>query len=50
MPDASPGNIGTWVGWRIVQKYVSDHRDIAPAELMRLPTRTIFEESKYKPR
>jgi hypothetical protein len=42
MPDAAPGNIGTWVGWRIVQKYVSEHSGITPGELMRLPVRTIF--------
>ncbi len=50
MPDASPGNIGTWTGWRIVQKYVSLHTGISPGELMHVPARTIFEESKYKPR
>lgn len=50
MPDNSPGNIGAWVGWRIVQKYVSRHEGISPTELMRVPARTIFEESKYKPK
>ena len=50
MPDASPGNIGAWVGWRIVQKYVSEHKGITPRELMHVPVRTIFEESKYKPK
>jgi hypothetical protein len=50
MPDNSPGNIGAWVGWRIVQKYVNQHEGISPTELMRVPARTIFEESKYKPK
>lgn len=50
MPDRSPGNIGAWVGWRIVQKYVREHDGISPEELMRLPARTIFEQSKYKPK
>lgn len=50
MPDASPGNIGQWVGWRIVQKYASLHPDISPEELMKTPDRTIFDETKYKPR
>jgi len=50
MPDASPGNIGAWVGWQIVKKYVREHPGITPLTLMRLPTRTIFEESKYKPK
>ena len=42
MPDASPGNIGQWVGLRIVQKYASLHPDITPAELMKTPDRTDF--------
>ena len=50
MPDTSPGNIGTWVGWRIVQKYVTEHSGISPEELMHVPVRAIFEESKYKPK
>jgi len=50
MPDASPGNIGAWVGWRIVQKYVDQHSGITPEELMHTPARTIFEQSRYKPK
>jgi hypothetical protein len=50
MPEASPGNIGQWVGLRIVQKYASMHSDISPEQLMKTPDRTIFEESKYKPK
>jgi hypothetical protein len=49
MPDPSPGNIGAWVGWRIVKKYVSEHPGLTPLQLMRTPVRTIFDESKYKP-
>ncbi len=50
MPDASPGNIGQWVGWRIVQKYVPLHPDISPEQLMKTPARIIFDEVKYKPK
>jgi hypothetical protein len=50
MPDNSPGNIGAWVGWRIVQKYASLHVGISPTELMHTPVRTIFEDSRYKPK
>jgi hypothetical protein len=50
MPEASPGNIGQWVGWRIVQKYMSLHPDLTPLQLMQTPDRTIFDEAKYKPR
>jgi hypothetical protein len=50
MPDVSPGNIGAWVGWQIVKKYADTHSDVTPEQLMRLPTRKIFEEAKYKPK
>jgi hypothetical protein len=50
MPDVSPGNIGQWVGLRIVQKYASLHTDISPDQLLKTPAKTIFEETKYKPR
>jgi hypothetical protein len=50
MPDASPGNIGAWVGWQIVKKYAAEHRQLEPAQLMTLPARTLFEEAKYKPK
>ena len=50
MPDASPGNIGQWVGWRIVQKYSSLHPDFSPQQLMNTAARKIFDETKYKPR
>lgn len=50
MPQVSPGNIGPWVGRQIVRKYVADHPDLRPVDVMRVPARTLFEESKYKPR
>ena len=50
MPDNAPGNIGTWVGWQIVKKYADAHKDMPPAVLMHVPPRTIFDETKYKPR
>ena len=50
MPEASPGNIGQWVGLRIVQKYASLHPDYSPQQIMQTPDRLIFDESKYKPK
>jgi hypothetical protein len=50
MPDPSPGNIGAWVGRQIVRKYVEGHPKLRPVDLMRVPARAIFEESRYKPR
>lgn len=50
MPEASPGNIGQWVGWRIVQKYAAAHPDLTPQQLLAVPSRVIFSDSKYKPK
>jgi hypothetical protein len=50
MPESSPGNIGQWVGWRIVQKYVSLHPDLSPLQVMNTAARTIFDDTKYKPK
>jgi hypothetical protein len=50
MPEASPGNIGQWVGLHIVQKYASLHPDLTPQQIMQTPDRVIFDESKYKPK
>ena len=50
MPDVSPGNIGQWVGWQIVRKYASLHPDFTPEQLMKTPARSIFDETKYKPK
>jgi hypothetical protein len=50
MPDVSPGNIGQWVGWRIVKKYVERNPSVTPEELMRTDAKKIFEEAKYKPK
>jgi hypothetical protein len=50
MPEASPGNIGQWIGWRIVQQYAALHPELNPEALMKTAARVIFNESKYKPR
>jgi len=50
MPDVSPGNIGQWVGWQIVKKYVEKNPDVTPIQLMNTDEKKIFEETKYKPK
>ena len=49
-PPAAPGNIGQWIGLKIVQAYVERHPDLHPEQLMKTSARTILDESKYKPR
>ncbi|HTQ63500.1 MAG TPA: hypothetical protein VMI12_01815 [Puia sp.] len=50
MPDASPGNIGQWVGWQIVKKFAAEHGSMSAEQIMKTTARKIFEESKYKPK
>lgn len=47
---ASPGNIGLFVGWQIVKKWMSNHEKTTPEQLLQTPAKQIFEEAKYKPR
>lgn len=46
----SPGNIGQWLGWQIIRKYVSKNPSLRPEELMKTPARKILDEAKYKPK
>ena len=44
----SPGNIGSWLGYKIVSSYVNKN-NITLDELINLDHYTIFKNSKYKP-
>jgi hypothetical protein len=50
MSDASPGNIGQWIGWRIVQKFASRNKKMTLQEVVQTPAKTIFEEAGYRPK
>jgi hypothetical protein len=50
MPEAAPGNIGQWVGWQIVKKFVDKNPSLKPADVMNTPARKILSEAKYKPK
>jgi len=47
---ASPGNIGEFIGWQIVKKWMANNEKITLTKLMQTPAKQIFEEAKYKPR
>ena len=49
-PEYSPGNLGQWIGWQIVKKFVSKNSGMKPEEIMRLDAKKILEGAKYKPR
>jgi hypothetical protein len=46
----SPGNMGQWIGWQIVKKFMSKNPKMNPAELMNTPATKILAEAKYKPK
>ncbi len=49
-PKESPGNIGQFIGWKIVQSYMDHHPDISLQQLMEnKDLQKVFQESKYKP-
>lgn len=51
MPPESPGNIGTWIGWQIIRKYLSENPDIKWNEIIykNIDSESFLRQSKYKP-
>ena len=46
----SPGRLGTWVGWRIVESYMNHHEEVSLQALMENgDAQRILEESYYRP-
>lgn len=51
MPEAvSPGNIGQWVGWRIIKKFAEKNNELSLEQVLATPAAAIFQQSKYKPK
>lgn len=48
--ELSPGNIGQWIGWQIVKKFISKNPGMKPQDVMKTDARKILEETKYKPK
>ncbi|MET0394527.1 MAG: hypothetical protein ABW019_15385 [Chitinophagaceae bacterium] len=48
--DASPGNIGAWIGWQIVSKFAGNNPALRPEAVMQTSAKQILEEAKYKPK
>ncbi|MBA3649416.1 MAG: hypothetical protein H0W62_12840 [Chitinophagales bacterium] len=50
MPPEAPGNIGSWLGWRIISKYMRENSSIELNQLMaEQDAQKILTASKYKP-
>lgn len=45
----SPGNIGLFLGWQIVNKWMTTHSNTNLQAMLQKPARDIYAESKYKP-
>lgn len=50
MPEASPGNLGQWVGWRIVQTFAEKNKDKTVQQVLAMPAKQLFEGAAYKPK
>ena len=48
--ESSPGNIGQWIGWQIIKKFVAKNPDMMPRDIMRTEAKKILDEAKYKPK
>jgi hypothetical protein len=48
--DLSPGNLGQWIGWQIVKKYVEKNASLTPEEIMNTDPNKILDEARYKPK
>jgi hypothetical protein len=48
--ELSPGNMGQWLGWQIIKKFVSKNPNIKPEEVMTTEPKKILDEAKYKPK
>lgn len=50
MPPEAPGNIGAFVGWRIVQQFMEASKGaLSLQDLMKLDPKTIVSKARYKP-
>ena len=46
----SPGNLGQWIGWQIVQLFADKNPSMKPEEIMKMDARKILDAAKYKPK
>ena len=46
----APGNIGPWIGWRIIEKFEERNDKLSVRQILKTPAKKIFEEAKYKPK
>lgn len=47
--EGSPGNIGAWIGWQIVDKYMRESKALPESLMQQTNAQEILTASKYKP-
>ncbi|HRD56391.1 MAG TPA: hypothetical protein PK504_00010 [Ferruginibacter sp.] len=47
--EGAPGNIGSFAGWQIVNKYMDKHSETTLPDLMKMDAEELFQKAKYKP-
>lgn len=51
MPSEAPGNVGSYIGMRIMEKYHANHANLSLEEILKQnDVQTILRQSKYKPK
>lgn len=51
MPPEAPGRTANWLGWQVVKRYMQQHPEVTPQELVALrDAQLLLEQSRYKPR
>lgn len=48
--EGAPGNIGPWIGWRIISSFEKQQATLSVDQILHTPAKKIFEEAKYKPK
>jgi len=48
--EGAPGNIGLFIGWQVVKKYMSENKSGSLDELMKTDPKKLFENSRYRPK
>ena len=48
--NGTPGNIGQWTGWKIVEKFAAENSKMDVQEVLNTPAKKIFQEARYKPK
>jgi hypothetical protein len=46
----APGNIGPWIGWRIIKSFEEKNEKLSVEQILRTPAKRIFDGAKYKPK